>query len=636
MNARVHAETRTRPEPAPRRQAASAPRIGGDVLRSSGQPLDAQTRTLMESHLGHDFGRVRVYADGRAAESARAVGTSAYTLGHQVVFGAGQYRPRTSDGRRLLAHELTHVVQQTVAPGSRADAPEGAAEAEARGNAEAMGRGQSAGVHLTVGRPVLQRQPAARDEEVESILAAAARARRAPDDRTGMVIRGAEITYRLIRKYVPGYSPKVGGVGYDARASGVTAVKVGRDSISVTVGRDFILGTEAATLDARAGEVERALERTGVPPDETAAETLPEGPTASEAPAPEAATPAASSSPPEIAEVGKWSSLYGSPPKTYVGVPYETYKAGLGTLKATTEGGIKGATGRGTPAAPEISFEVLKKAYPGMAADVAADPKREAQARAYLKSLNTAFATMKIDTVEAQANYLAHAYIESDQFRQFIETQGWLNAAQDPAKRVDQKWITDPEKLRLDTDYLERTYNPPIPAGEENDPKWAEVKRRKQSINPGGAFEFLGRGPVQVTHRYNYMEVIAMLEIAAEHYGKAAKDDPQARQFAALAREAANAVKADPRKASDPKYTFLFSAAYMKRTGADVSVAGLGAGEKWTGTDAGSAWVAGAKQTQKPQVAALKEKQGAYERILPVLMCEARKAGIDVDPKYQC
>jgi hypothetical protein len=83
-----------------------------DVLGSAGQPLDAGTRALMETRLGHDFGHVRVHTGAQAAQSARAVGALAYTVGRQVVFDANQYQPSTSAGRRLLAHELTHVVQQ--------------------------------------------------------------------------------------------------------------------------------------------------------------------------------------------------------------------------------------------------------------------------------------------------------------------------------------------------------------------------------------------------------------------------------------------------------------------------------------------------------------------------------------------
>src|SRR2546429_2276399 len=88
------------------------PPIVRDVLRSPGQPLDAGTRAFMEPRFGHDFSNVRVHSDARAAESARSVNALAYTVGRDVVFGAGQYAPRTSEGRRLLAHELTHVMQQ--------------------------------------------------------------------------------------------------------------------------------------------------------------------------------------------------------------------------------------------------------------------------------------------------------------------------------------------------------------------------------------------------------------------------------------------------------------------------------------------------------------------------------------------
>jgi hypothetical protein len=83
-----------------------------EVLRSPGQPLDANTRAFMEPRFGHDFSRVRVHSDASAAESARAVNALAYTVGQDIVFEAGRYAPGASEGRRLLAHELTHVVQQ--------------------------------------------------------------------------------------------------------------------------------------------------------------------------------------------------------------------------------------------------------------------------------------------------------------------------------------------------------------------------------------------------------------------------------------------------------------------------------------------------------------------------------------------
>ncbi|MCP4307278.1 MAG: DUF4157 domain-containing protein, partial [bacterium] len=66
----------------------------------------------MESRLGQDFGQVRVHTNGQAAQSAVAVQARAYTVGQDIVFGAGQYAPDARDGRKLLAHELTHVIQQ--------------------------------------------------------------------------------------------------------------------------------------------------------------------------------------------------------------------------------------------------------------------------------------------------------------------------------------------------------------------------------------------------------------------------------------------------------------------------------------------------------------------------------------------
>lgn len=83
-----------------------------EVLRSQGQPMDQATRTFYEPQFGRDFSNVRVHTDSRASESAQAINAKAYTFGNQIVFGANHYQPHTSNGRRLLAHELTHVVQQ--------------------------------------------------------------------------------------------------------------------------------------------------------------------------------------------------------------------------------------------------------------------------------------------------------------------------------------------------------------------------------------------------------------------------------------------------------------------------------------------------------------------------------------------
>jgi hypothetical protein len=90
------------------------PEIVHEVLSSSGTPLNLETRTFMEDRFNHDFKQVRIHTDSKASESARAVNALAYTVGHNIVFDSNQYDPNTSNGKRLLAHELTHVVQQGV------------------------------------------------------------------------------------------------------------------------------------------------------------------------------------------------------------------------------------------------------------------------------------------------------------------------------------------------------------------------------------------------------------------------------------------------------------------------------------------------------------------------------------------
>ncbi len=90
------------------------PPVVQDVLRSPGQPLDASARAFMEPRFGHDFGNVRIHTGAQAAQSAQAVNALAYTVGQNVVFGHGQYQPGTFAGKELLAHELTHVAQQSA------------------------------------------------------------------------------------------------------------------------------------------------------------------------------------------------------------------------------------------------------------------------------------------------------------------------------------------------------------------------------------------------------------------------------------------------------------------------------------------------------------------------------------------
>jgi hypothetical protein len=159
-----------------------APAIVHDVLRSPGQPLDARTRAYMEPRFRQDFSRVRVHSDEKASESARAVSAYAYTAGRDVVFARGQYSPSTQAGRKLLAHELAHVVQQgfrdassddTAEVGPVGDAHEQAADraAESIGESSARSFSPDASRVPAGSRAAIQRQamncPTKKDVEDE-------------------------------------------------------------------------------------------------------------------------------------------------------------------------------------------------------------------------------------------------------------------------------------------------------------------------------------------------------------------------------------------------------------------------------------------------------------------------------------
>ena len=107
---------------APSSPKAFAPPIVSEVLSAPGHQLDASARRVVQSSFHRDFSGVRVHTGERAAESARSVNALAYTVGRDVVFGRGQYAPETAAGRRLLAHELTHVAQQaSIRSGAEGD-----------------------------------------------------------------------------------------------------------------------------------------------------------------------------------------------------------------------------------------------------------------------------------------------------------------------------------------------------------------------------------------------------------------------------------------------------------------------------------------------------------------------------------
>ena len=154
-----------------------------DVVNSGGgAPLDNGVRTDMEARFGTSFGDVRVHTGGSAHESAKSVNAQAYTVGSNIVFQSDKYDPSSDSGRHMLAHELTHVVQQRSGPvdgtesggGVKVSDPSDRFEREASANADRL---MSAPVAATPAAPGVQRiedsaAPVQREEAPEEEEAA--------------------------------------------------------------------------------------------------------------------------------------------------------------------------------------------------------------------------------------------------------------------------------------------------------------------------------------------------------------------------------------------------------------------------------------------------------------------------------
>src|SRR5215212_9619964 len=195
----------------------AVPPIVHEALRSPGEPLDPSTRAVMELRFGHNFAQVRVHTDARAAEATRQLDSLAFTSGQDIFFGAGSYRPDSQPGRRLLAHELAHTLQQRAAQSPErppiiqrslaVSQPNEPLEREAAAAAERVAAGQKIppGVISLVPTPatgLIARQvatlaapnPAARaseaEELVENLVRSLLRTLRAdPEDRLGRIRR---------------------------------------------------------------------------------------------------------------------------------------------------------------------------------------------------------------------------------------------------------------------------------------------------------------------------------------------------------------------------------------------------------------------------------------------------------------
>lgn len=288
----------------------------------------------------------------------------------------------------------------------------------------------------------------------------------------------------------------------------------------------------------------------------------------------------------EQVEAGAFGSMYGSA-KSHFGLSYDDYKAQLGPVKAASE---QVTPGKGKPRrfTSPLTMAELCEIFPDLAVDMQHDAAVIPCVEQFVTEMNTAFRIMKLDTIESQAAMLGNAYVESDQFRRLTETQ-----------KASQRYETDPTQVDMDEGWLNRAAAGQI----------AGVGGYHQggAINPNGDWHdsFVGRGAVQVTFRYYYVQAIAVMEKRAEELEAAG--DPVSLEDAARIRRSCNAVKADPEQAANPEHTFLFSSAFWQMPDGNgrTGVAKANAGN-----------IFGHMGSYQPEA---KKKTAAYDRAVAVM-----------------
>jgi hypothetical protein len=185
----------------------------------SGMPLDTASRSYFEQRFGRDFGNVRVHSDATAARSAREVNAQAYTVGHDIVFDTGRFSPGTDEGRRLLAHELTHVVQQDAVSGATRKAT------------------------------TAQRQPNPIDSQAQALITLAQDTTVAIDQRVQRLVT------QMLATYYPADASKFTQVIWDETNHGLTAncpaTSTATTTCTISVGRYFVENTTTAGISRR-------------------------------------------------------------------------------------------------------------------------------------------------------------------------------------------------------------------------------------------------------------------------------------------------------------------------------------------------------------------------------------------------
>ena len=199
---------------------AGVPTVVKRVLATPGRPLDPTVRGVLEPRFGLSFGDVRVHDDSQAERSASAVGARAYTVDRHIVFAAGQYRPREAIGQKLLAHELTHVVQQsqsgrTLVQRAIELSPPGP------GEATAFPRRQELIDRLNAQSPAIQYSLAADGRTLQYRIVDAAKMTTFDHQMQGFIDNAAVAPLRLItgRGFVPGADGAFGPLVHDSFVS---------------------------------------------------------------------------------------------------------------------------------------------------------------------------------------------------------------------------------------------------------------------------------------------------------------------------------------------------------------------------------------------------------------------------------
>jgi hypothetical protein len=210
---------------------ADPARRGGDRGSGRDASLDAATRARAEGQLGHRFADVRIHADAEAGRSVEGAGSLAYTVGRDIFFGPGRYRPETRDGQRLILHELTHVRQQAA-------------------GAAPMGKQHQQG----------SPRPAPVDADAQRIIDLAADTGRPIDARALAVVRA------IIDRYYAADAARISGITYREGEPGLNVAYSGQAAATtgaLTVGRYFVEHVVQRDFAHRVAQVGHEIEHVG-------------------------------------------------------------------------------------------------------------------------------------------------------------------------------------------------------------------------------------------------------------------------------------------------------------------------------------------------------------------------------------